>query len=106
MYSKIFWTDIQHFIRRTTGQTIILQEKDIFIFFENNKMDKNTTFFIQLVLLMAKFHIHRKKWTESKPSLEQFTQEIHQYARTIKDIKNKKAMKTNYIFERLNIAPL
>ncbi len=32
MYSKIFWTDIQHFIR-TTRQTIILQEKDIFIYF-------------------------------------------------------------------------
>lgn len=105
-YSKIFWMDIQHFIRRITGQAITLQEKDIFIYFENNKMDKDIVFFIQLILLMAKFHIHKKKWTESKPSLEHFIQEIRQYATSIKDSKNNKAMKTNCIFERLNIAPL
>lgn len=38
---------MQHYIRTVTGQTIILQEKDILI--------------SQLILMLGKFHIHKKK---------------------------------------------
>ena len=65
------------------GQITLLLENDIFILFEDSKVDKNITCFIQLILFMAKFHIHKKKWADSKPNLELFTQELLQYARTM-----------------------
>lgn len=106
MYVKLFWTDIQQFIRTTIGQdTFSLQDKDIFFYVENNKMDRHTTFFIQLIILLAKFHIHKKKWTESKPNIQHFTHDLQQYTTTIRDIKNKKATRTICTFEKFGLHP-
>ena len=59
-FSKTFWTDVQQYIRTITGQVIILQEKDIFIYFEEN-LDDDVVFFVQLIMMLGKFHIHKKK---------------------------------------------
>ena len=99
MYTKIFWLDVQHLIRRNTGQSIQFKDKDIFICFEGNELDNDVVYFVQLILL-GKFHIHKKKWADSKPSFEHFFQKLHQYGNTIRDIKNKKAIKTGSVFEK------
>lgn len=41
----------------------------------------------------------KKKWTESKPHFGHFLQELYQYSTVTKNIKNKKAIKTNYVWQ-------
>ncbi len=41
MYTRIFWVDIQSYIRRKTEQTIQYKEKDIFICFEDGWKEKD-----------------------------------------------------------------
>ena len=77
---------------------ISFQEKDIFIYFDDQ--DKDFCFFCQLILTMGKFHIHKNKWAKSRPNIVPFRLELHRYAATIKDIKNMKAAKTDYIMEK------
>ena len=36
VFSKTFWTIVQHYINTITGKVIILREKDIFIYFGEN----------------------------------------------------------------------
>ncbi len=103
-FSKAFWTDVQHYIRTITGQVMLLQEKGIFIYFEEN-LDDSTVFLVQLILMLGKFHIHKKKWTDANPNADLFVLELQQYVATIKDCKNKKAVRTNRVLQSLNIHP-
>ena len=61
IYSKIFWRDVENYIRRKTGQTLTLRGKYVFIYFEDGGTDKDFSFFVQLFLVLGKFHIHKKK---------------------------------------------
>lgn len=45
-YSKIFWRDVENYIRRKTGQTLTLRGKDVFIYFEDGGTDKDFSFFL------------------------------------------------------------
>ncbi len=102
VFSKIFWTDVQHYLRTMTRRTILLQEKDILILFKRN-LDDDTTLFVRLILMLGKFHIHKKKWTNSKPNTDVFLLELQQYAATIKDCKNKKAIRTSKVLDKFNL---
>ena len=46
------------------------------LYFDSNKLDKDAIFFVQLILLLEIFHIHEKKWTNSKPIFQFFYQEL------------------------------
>ena len=65
----------------------------------------NTVFLVQLILMLGKFHILKKKWTDAKPNADLFVLELQQYVATIKDCKNKKAVRTNRVLQSLNIDP-
>lgn len=93
--------DIQHFVQEKTGRTVSFQEKDIFIYYDDKMEDKDLCFFCQMILILGKFHIHKNKWAKSKPNSVLFRQELHRYAATIKDVKNKKAVKTYSVIEKL-----
>lgn len=68
-------------------------------------MDKDRIFLIQLVIIMAKFHIHEKKWTASKMKLkfECFYHELLEYDTVFKFVKNKRAMKTLFFIWYVHI---
>lgn len=50
-YTRMLWVDVGNYIRRKT------KDKDVFICFENNEKEE-LVFFVQLILLLGKFHIH------------------------------------------------
>ena len=54
MAPKNFLIDVQHLIRRKTGQLIQFEDKYIVICFEGNEMDKDIVYFVQLILLLGK----------------------------------------------------
>ena len=89
MYSKIFWNDMQIFLSRKTGQMFMLSGSDIFIYFENNSVDKNVSFLIQLFINYGKFHIHKMKWTNRKPNLTLFLIDIELYYNFLVKLQNK-----------------
>ena len=97
------WSDVQQLIRLKTGRTIHLTEKDIILYFDDKDMDKDLIFFIQLLLILGKYHIHKKKWTNSKPNIIHFSKELHLYSTTIEGLNNKKAKKTLSIIEKLKV---
>lgn len=100
VFTKMFWVDVQNFIERKTGQSLYLQEKDVLLYFEVINLEKDLIFFVQLVLFLGKFHIHKRKWTDSKPLFHLFLQELSHYSTTINDLKQSKALKTNSILEK------
>ncbi len=99
-YVRIFWRDVQHYINRKTGQTIHLEGKDIFICFEEKQKEKDFIFFVQPLLFLGKFHIHKKKWTDSKPSFNHFLNELDNSSNTINGLNSKKALKTASVLDK------
>lgn len=59
-------------IKWTWLRRIEFQEKTFFFTFEYSGQDKDFVFFIQLILFLGKWHIHKKKWTGCKSSFEHF----------------------------------
>ena len=80
------YQDILHYASRKAGQIIQFQGKDILISFENKNND--LSFFVELILVLGKFHIHKKRRVDSKPNVEFFFyQELKQYGTRIRGLK-------------------
>uniref|UniRef100_A0A3B3CA37 Reverse transcriptase domain-containing protein n=1 Tax=Oryzias melastigma TaxID=30732 RepID=A0A3B3CA37_ORYME len=102
-HTHVFWTEVGNHIGNITKETVTFLDKEIILGYLTNKVDKDFIFITQLFLLLAKFHIHKAKWSNSKPRFQHFLNEINQYSHNIKQIQNKKAIKTNLIFEKFNV---
>ncbi len=61
---------------------------EIFICFEDNGREKDFIFFIQLIVIIGKYHIHEHKWfklqTKLSPVLARTEPVWHHYERTHK----------------------
>ncbi len=63
----------------------------------------NEYYVINLLLLLAKFHIHRSKFTHQNPLFIILKKEVQQYIQTISSSKNLKALKTVNLFGLFNL---
>lgn len=104
MYCKIFWIDVQNYLSKKIGQLIVLNAKDVCIYFDQ-KTYSYVKFVVQLYILIGKYHLHKMKWANEKPNFNKFLADINLYISTINSIKNKKAEKTIYTLEKCNIKP-
>jgi len=78
--------------------------KDVlFGFFNIEKAKFNEYYIINLLLFLAKFHIHRSKFTQQNPLFIVFSREVQQYIQSISSSKNLKALKTINLFELFNL---
>ncbi len=69
-HTQTFWVEFSNIINRNVLQGFSLLFKDVLFGFFNIQKDKiNEYFFINLLLLLAKFHIHRSKFTHQNPLL-------------------------------------
>ena len=78
--------------------------KYILMYFGDDSMDADFVFFVQLIVFLETFHIHKNKWADSKPHFVHFYQESKQYISTIKNIRNKKAI-TNLKYQNVFLFP-
>ncbi len=93
--TQTFWIEFSNIINRNVLQGFSLLFKDVLFGFFNIQQDKiNEYFIINLLLLLAKFHIHRSKVTHQNPLFIVFKKEVQQYIQTISSSKNLKALKT------------
>uniref|UniRef100_A0A3P9KVS8 Reverse transcriptase zinc-binding domain-containing protein n=1 Tax=Oryzias latipes TaxID=8090 RepID=A0A3P9KVS8_ORYLA len=96
-HTNMFWIEVGNYIGNITKQTATFLDKDIILGYFNVKVDKDCIFITQLFLLLAKFHIHKAEWSNSKPKFQQFLSEINQYCTIIKHLQNQKAIRTDLI---------
>lgn len=66
-YVQTFWNDICDFIANNIYSDFVLFWIDVlFGLFRLENNNKNITFIINLIILIAKFHIHKCKFTRGK----------------------------------------
>ena len=94
-YVKRLWQDICVFVIDHIYADFSLYWKDILFGVSNYDRNKKSEFYIiNLIILLAKFYIHKCKFTKNKPIYLVFEKELKIYINSIKDSSNKKALKT------------
>lgn len=68
---------------------------DVIIYFGDHGFDKDKAYFIQLLILMGKFHIHKMKWSGSKPNFSHFINDFKLYCKVLCNCTSKKAIRTH-----------
>ncbi len=75
IHTKIFWIDVELFIKEMLDISLQLSGFYVIIYFGDHGFDKVKAYLIQLLILMGKFHIHKMKWSGSKPNFSHFINE-------------------------------
>lgn len=94
---QTFWSDICHFVSENIETDFKLFWKDVLFGIFDHVMIRTKpkeTFIINLLIILAKFHIHKSKFLHKKPSFFTFQCEFNQYLDSIKFSTNSKAIKT------------
>ncbi len=95
----MFWIDIEYLIFKFIKLKITLSGKYIFLLYKNNNLDLEQNLVINLILMYGKYHIHKQKWSNNKPSITLFKIELKHYIEDLKDLRNKKAKRIYRIIE-------
>ncbi len=94
-YTGKFWADFLVFIQSYFVSDFSFCFKDAFFgLFNYSKENTGKYYVINLCFLLAKFHIHKQKFTGSKPLFSLFKVDLDKYVETIQNSANLKAMKT------------
>lgn len=98
------WHDLCVFISGVIEEGFdIFWENVLFGLPDSNTHNKTHTYIINLIILMAKFHIHRSKYMGNKPSFSAFLNEMRQYIYSILCSPKLKAIRTVNVCTELNI---
>uniref|UniRef100_A0A1A8QY68 Reverse transcriptase domain-containing protein n=1 Tax=Nothobranchius pienaari TaxID=704102 RepID=A0A1A8QY68_9TELE len=90
-----FWKDVNSFLTHNILPDFSLFYKNvIFGCFGGSGKNNDALFLINLILFVAKFHIHKSKLCNKKPFFPVLRAELEQYISTISCVQNKKAVKT------------
>ena len=99
-----FWKDVsQYIVDNIDSEFCIYWQNVLFGFSYDSNKKRNEVYIINLIIILAKFHIHKSKFSHSKPSLIVFEIEAKQYIKSISDSKNKKAEKTVSLCSLFNV---
>ncbi|XP_051811827.1 LINE-1 reverse transcriptase homolog isoform X1 [Acanthochromis polyacanthus] len=101
--TKRFWNDVNILITSKVSASFSLYFKYILFGFQTDKVSQRGPFIINLLILLAKFHIHKMKYANSTPSFVVFKKELEHYLAIIKLCNHKKAVKTLTICNSLKL---
>lgn len=94
-YTKVFWNSFCKFVTDFVYSKFSLFWKDVlFGFVDVEKNIEKEFYLINLLLLLAKYHIHKCKFSNNKPHFKVFFRELQQYFETLSASENTKARKT------------
>ena len=103
-HSNHLWKDICTFITCFIDPKFALCiEHVLFGFFNYTSSQANQYFIINLIILLAKWHIHKCKYSNQKPLFVVFENEAKQYMGNILCSRNGKAIKTLNVCALYNI---
>lgn len=87
---KSFWKDCFFTFSVKINLKITLNVKEIICYFEND--DKNIHNFVNFIILNGKFFIHKCRLSKSPPLYKVFSNELTLLMKSLKIVKNSKAM--------------
>lgn len=94
-----FWKNVTLFIRQHLDRNFVLEYQNVlFGFFSVTASKLNQYYIINLILFLAKAHIHSRKFTNQILCIDRFKNEIKQYINLISHSENKKAIKAITLF--------
>lgn len=94
-HSSKFWTDLLSLLCTRFNRNFEFSFKHVlFGFHDFSREESNVFYIINLVFILAKFFIHKCKYTNCKPLLSIFTNDINAYHKTLQSSTNPKAIKT------------
>lgn len=96
-FSQIFWKKIENYIFIQSNIPINLEAKDVLLYYKNK--ERKIQHLTNLIILMAKFHIHKAKFSKARPFFPVFETEFKNYIECIKMIDNKKCLHTINLIE-------
>ncbi len=79
IHTQIFWIDVELFIKKMLDISLQLSGFNVIIYFGDHGFDKVKSYLIQLLILIRKFHIHKLKWSGSKPNFSHFINDFKLY---------------------------
>ena len=97
--SLSFWKNFEEFFEVQCKNVIKLEAKDILLYYSNKNVKIQQL--VNLMILVAKFHIHKAKFSKSCPSLVSFKVEFNLYCESIQLISNKKCDSTVSLIKEL-----
>lgn len=103
IYSKMFWIELEGLLYKCFGIKVYLFEKDVFFYFNREKLPPNETFVVNLLLIMGKYHIHKQKWAKGKPNFLLFQIDMKHYVELLLGLKNNKAKRTRSLCEAFTL---
>ena len=80
-----------------------LRDSDIMFYFDPNDMDPDLTFIVNLFIFHGRLFVHKMQWAENKPLFTLFKIELKYYFEMISKCKNKKAIHTIKVFNKLKM---
>ena len=76
VYCQIFWSKVEQFYNVQTGSNIQLREKDVLFFYGNTASEHRKSYILNLLILYGKYCIHKCKWSQKPPKIQQFIKEV------------------------------
>ena len=102
-HSKTFWKDFCSFIMKELYKDFTLKWENIVFCFFRKQSKEDMFFIINLLIVQAKFYIHKCKYIKQKPAFKHFYCDMLSYIKLISGSLNKKAMKTRNICITYNL---
>lgn len=102
-FVKMFWKDLIRFVIDHIDVEFSLYMEHVLVGFNNVKHKIDQYYIINLIIMLAKFYIHKCKVKKSIPLFMAFEIEIKMYMQTILGSTNRKASKTINICKSLGL---
>jgi len=94
-----FWKNVESYLSFKTNKTITIEGKQVITYFDCR--DRNLCNIVNLFVLLGNFHIHKAKFSKSKPCFNFFQIETDIYFESLKWVKNKKAMSATELCSKM-----
>ena len=87
-YTMVFWKKVENYLNIQQNHEIKLEAKDVIFNYDN----KNKTLhkIVNFLILKGKFHIHKAKFSKSRPAFAHFRIEFRKFFESIQIINKKK----------------
>lgn len=104
--TNFFWAEVEMKINKILDEKIKITRRDVLLNHYKSGTKKEIQYIINLLIMLAKNYIHKRKWAKKKPCYVEFILDVKYYMHSLYGIKNKKAKRTLEYWEYLNLDTL
>ncbi len=94
VYCKVFWVDFSNFVKKYLYPNFCITPKIVFFGYSLNLDPSHCKFIINLLLFLAKFYIHKCKFSKKTPYFFIFRKDFDVYVNSLRNSNNSIACKT------------